>query len=192
MLQVEGAEPEIHVSSARSPSGRNPGCAPRARCPLFCQQAGRGAGTPSNSQVLVEAGQHQPLPANGSAWAPGNGLGLAPMGQAQRTGPAPLQLGGDPRHQGDGVEQPVQPLAQGRILQQGICRPEAGSSNPIRARTHRAWCRVPGCHAPAAGGSPAAPPAPAASRCRSRRAGRIPVVVECLQAQVQGSLAVTR
>ncbi len=52
-----------------------------------------------------------------------------------------------------------------------ICRPAAGSSSRTRARTRRAWCPAPGCRAPAAGGSPAAPPARAASRCRFRRAG---------------------
>ncbi|MNS91784.1 hypothetical protein D3C72_1258930 [compost metagenome] len=91
--------------------------------------------------MLVETGQHQPGRQQRRFRLLG-GQGLTPVGQqAEGAGPAPLQLGGDPPHQGDGVEQTGQPLAQGRILQgpgSVVLQQEVATGLQLRLAAHGA------------------------------------------------------
>ncbi len=117
MLEVEGTEPEIHILIlAAHPAAVIEG-AHLQPDPLFGQQAAHGVGTLVELQMLVEAGKHQSS-RQLRRCGQGRGQCFAPVRkQAEGAGPAPLQLGGDPPHQGNRIEQLAEPLSQGGLLQ---------------------------------------------------------------------------
>ncbi len=117
MFEVEGAEPEIHVFILATHPATVIEGAHLEPDPLFGQQATHGVGALVELQMLVEAGQHQSS-RQLRRCGQGRGQRFAPVRkQAEGAGPAPLQLGGDPPHQGYRIEQLAEPLAQGGILQ---------------------------------------------------------------------------